>query len=84
MFTKKHPLDVVVELFDQCRPLQDAIYCLYVLNHQLDCSPRKLCPLGSLVVAVFRAEDIDKGLTVKMWDRIECKLRTLISQGVIE
>lgn len=84
MDPKKHPLVEVADLLTNLRPASPGMYLLHVDHHKLCCCNANLATKDAIPIARINSDDINNGLSTKVWNKIEDKIRTLTRQGVLK
>lgn len=80
----KYPLNEVVELFGKMRPVTPGIWYLYSINNQLMIHHGSDLPKDATVISAITAEAINNGMTPRMWQKVEDKIRILVTKGLLK
>ena len=81
--TTNQLLEQITILLEMHKPVMSGMYVLFVENEDVRFGLRSLFGKGGCVIATLSSWDVNAGLTSKMWQRIEDRIRIFKRQGVL-
>lgn len=76
-------LEHVVRAISKVEPDRHTRWHIVVRKKQIHCQSVAVYSSEDIIVIELTKDDLKKGLTPRLWDRLESKLRTLIKESVL-
>lgn len=74
-------LDILAEVIDSHKPYAGGTYLLSVFEGKFHIHRRQNAIAGYESLALLLSRDLNEGLTVELWDRIQDKIAVLMNKG---
>ena len=71
----------IIDTIGNACPVPEGMYSLYVTNSHIGLFPDGMSPLDSWLLARLDHNEVNYGLRVEKWDRIEERINTLRKAG---